>query len=74
LTEIKMARYMDALQWIADNDDTDFMQNDDWPNSVTLSLVADLFNKTDERARADLAAVLLKTDLALLRASLKRHA
>ena len=57
-----MARYADAIQWMADNDDTEWVDND--PNagggalSVTASLVADVFGKTDDQVRADLKRAL----------------
>jgi hypothetical protein len=47
------ARYQDALFWMAANDDTEWVANND-PISVTASLVADLFSKTDEQVREDL--------------------
>ena len=50
-----MARYRDAIDWIARNDDTEWL--DDGPGavpSVTLCLVADVFGKTEEQATLDL--------------------
>lgn len=47
-----MARYKDAIQWIADNDDTDWVA--DGIESVAASLVADLFKKDIEQVREDL--------------------
>lgn len=55
----KRASYRDALDWIAANDDTEFMQGeDDEPLSVTASLVADLWGKSDEEIRRDLLLAL----------------
>ncbi len=47
-----MARYKDAILWLADNDDTDWVA--DGFGSVSASLVADLFNKDIEQVRKDL--------------------
>lgn len=55
-----MARYKDAIQWMVDNDDTDWCDEDGACLSVTASLVADLFGKTDEQVREDLARALAK--------------
>ncbi len=59
-----MARYKYAIQWMADNDDNEWVDGD--PDSaagmlsVTASLTADLFEKTDEQVRSDLKAALTK--------------
>lgn len=59
-----MARYKDAIQWMADNDDTDWVEHDAddaaGTESVTASLVADLFDKTADQVRADLRHALNK--------------
>ena len=55
--------YRRALQWIVDNDDTEWLdgdQNDDTPLSVTASLVADLFGHSDEKVERDLRKALKK--------------
>ena len=55
--------YRRALQWIVDNDDTEWLdgdQNDDAPLSVTASLVADLFGHSDEKVERDLRKALKK--------------
>jgi hypothetical protein len=55
--------YRRALQWIVDNDDTDWLdgdQNDDTPLSVSASLVADLFGHSDEKVERDLRKMLKK--------------
>ena len=53
-----MARYQDAIKWIVDNDDTEWVSDDSATESVTAALVADLFNKTDEKIRADIKDAL----------------
>ena len=49
-----MARYQDAIAWVVGNDDTEFLNDDDPMLSVTASLVADLFHKTDDEVLADI--------------------
>lgn len=49
-----MARYCDAIDWIAWNDDTEWLDDEHGCFSVTLALVADLFGKTTDEATADL--------------------
>lgn len=49
-----MARYADAIFWIAANDDTQWLDDEQSGTSVTAALVADLFSKTDEQVRADI--------------------
>lgn len=60
-----MARYADAILWMADNDDTEWAiepdEHGEFQESVTASLTADLFGKTIEQVIAD------------LRKALKRH-
>lgn len=41
----KMAAYATAVQWIADNDDSDLGDPADGTLLVTIALVADLFHK-----------------------------
>jgi hypothetical protein len=48
-----MARYKDAIRWIVENDDTDWLDSDG-TESVTAAMVADLFSKTDEEVKRDL--------------------
>jgi hypothetical protein len=58
-----MARYQDAIEWIAYNDDTDFMDDDEPIHiSVTLHLVADLFGKNVDQAVKDLRKAIAKQD------------
>jgi hypothetical protein len=58
-----MASYRDAIDWIALNDDTDFLDDTEVDAlSVTASMVADLWGKDEKTVKAD------------LRRALKRHA
>ena len=56
-----MARYADALDWILDNDDTDWLDHDAddacGTESVTAALVADLFERSTKSVREDLLAL-----------------
>ncbi len=51
--------YAAAIQWLVDNDDTCFMDDEDPTPSVTLCLVADIYSR-DVRTEAmpDLAKAL----------------
>lgn len=51
-----MAKYRSAIEWIAEIDDTEFLEDPNSAMSVTATLVADLWGKTDEQVRADLMA------------------
>lgn len=53
-----MARYQAAILWIALEDDTDWLDDENGSPSVTLSLVADIFDKPIERATQDLRDAL----------------
>lgn len=55
-----MASYRRALQWIAQNDDCEFLKDESPVISVTASLVADMFGKTDETVMRDLDRACLK--------------
>lgn len=57
-----MARYQDAIEWMVLNDDTEIMHEDaeDPTLTVTASLVADLFQKSDEQVMADVRKRLRK--------------
>jgi len=49
--------YKDALLWIVQNDDTNFLDDEEGPqSSVTLAFLADIYGRTDEEALADLRA------------------
>lgn len=54
------ASYKAAIKWMVVNDDTEWTRDDDPMLSVTASLVADLFGKTDAVVTADLRRVLKK--------------
>lgn len=54
-----MANYKQAIQWLVDNDDTEWVGARE-PHSVTAALVADLFGKSDDQVRADLTKALVK--------------
>lgn len=66
-----MARYQEAIDWIAANDDTEWVNHaEDWAlgtESVTAALVADLFGKESSQVRKDLVRALkrIKADSAL---------
>lgn len=53
-----MASYKQAIEWMVDNDDTEWVEAD--PHSVTAALVADLFGKTDIQVRLDIIKALVK--------------
>lgn len=46
--------YRRALDWIIENDDTCFLDDEDATISVTGALVADMFGKDDETVIRDL--------------------
>lgn len=54
----RVGSYMSAIRWIADNDDTDWLDDDSGSPSVTLCLVADVFSRTVEDATADLRKLI----------------
>lgn len=59
-----MARmgYKSALDWLLDNDDTEWLDDDCGSPSVTLCLVADIFNVDQDKAIADLRRRSAKRD------------
>ena len=62
-----MARYKEAIEWIAYNDDTEFLndpytRHDETHVSVSVALVADIFGKTRAQARADLVKQLKRME------------
>lgn len=65
-TPRRVGSYPAAIQWIADNDDTDWLNADGvetaYCESVTLTLVADVFGRTLAEATADLRAALAKAE------------
>lgn len=52
-----MAKYHDAIVWMAEYDDTEWAEHDKGSPlgslSVTGAMVADLFGKSDEQVRID---------------------
>lgn len=57
-----MASYRDAIDWIAEMDDTEFLQDDDSCISVTACLVRDLWDKSEEQVRADLVKAVARKE------------
>ena len=62
---MKRASYREAIRWIADNDDTEFMDKyaelgDAVIESVTVSIVIDIFDVERARVLADLNRALKK--------------
>lgn len=59
-----MARYRDAIFWIAANDDTEFLNDDDadMSISVTCAFIVDLFNKPQSQVIADIRAELKRQE------------
>lgn len=49
-----MARYQDAINWIAFNDDTDWLDEEHGSISVTAALVVDLFHKDEKQVIKDI--------------------
>lgn len=58
-----MARYRDAIDWIAREDDTEWLENGEDAPSVTASLVADLFGRTDDEVRADIKKAIKREEM-----------
>lgn len=48
--------YREALQWIIENDDTEWLALNQTA-SVTASLVADIYKRTDDEVRTDLRRI-----------------
>lgn len=51
---MKHASYREAVRWLAYNDDTQWLNDDDPIESVSTALVADLFGVDVERVTRDL--------------------
>lgn len=64
---MKAIGYRKALQWLADNDDCEWIleepnDNEETPSlSVAASLVADIYGLSDARVHADLLKLLRAT-------------
>ena len=50
--------YAAAIDWIAGNDDTEWVAEEEDCPSVTAALVADIYGKTEAVVRADLIRAL----------------
>jgi hypothetical protein len=50
----RRASYQSAIDWIASNDDNEWLGDEFGSPSVTLSLVADIFGRDTETATRDL--------------------
>lgn len=59
---MKRPSYKAALEWIALNDDTEFLNDEHGQPSVTLLLVADLFGKSVDLVMMDLRKTIKKID------------
>lgn len=51
---VKRASYRDAIDWIARNDDCEWINDEHGSFSVTVALVADIFGVSTDKATADL--------------------
>ena len=60
----RRASYQSAIEWIAENDDTEWLHNtdDEVSPSVTASLVADVFFREIEAVVEDLRRVLARME------------
>ena len=58
----RVAAYGTAIAWIVENDDTEWLRTEcgELIPSVTASLVADLFARSDEEVAADLRKALAR--------------
>lgn len=54
----RVGSYSEALEWIALNDDTEWLEGENGHPSVSLCLVADVFGREREEAVRDLRRVL----------------
>jgi hypothetical protein len=59
---MKRPGYREAIRWIADNDDTEWVNDNDPIASVTAALVADLFGVSCDRVARDLTKALNDVD------------
>jgi len=50
-----MAKYTDAVEWIAENDDVDLGSPEAGGFILSINLVADIFGKTPETVHNDVA-------------------
>lgn len=54
--------YASAIQWIADNDDTEWLWDGKDYLSVSAALVCDLYGKTEQEVARDIRKILLKKE------------
>lgn len=54
--EMKRPSYKEAIDWVVDNDDTEFLKEESPIPSVTTHLIADMFGATTEKVIKDLLA------------------
>lgn len=59
---MKRASYREAIRWVVYNDDTDWLDDDEPVVSVTVSLIADIFDVTHDKIIADLRREMKKRD------------
>lgn len=57
----KTPGYREAIAWIADNDDTECLFEADPIPSVTMSMIADLFDRPIEKIMTDVTNHMDKT-------------
>lgn len=57
---MKRPGYREAIAWIANNDDTEWLLDEFGSISVTAALVADLFDVSEEKLRNDLNREIMK--------------
>ena len=57
---MKRPSYREAIRWMAYNDDTEWVEDDEPFPSVTAAIIADLFDVDTDRVTADLRRQLTK--------------
>ena len=58
MTKPRVIGYRAALEWLARNDDTEWLSDDCGAPSVTLCLVADIYGRDVDKATADLRTTI----------------
>lgn len=56
----KIMGYKQAIQWIVENDDTEWVYDENGSISVTASLLADIFDRTTDEVTRDIKKRLEK--------------
>ena len=54
----RVGAYSSAIHWIAFNDDTEWLDDENGSPSVTVCLVADIFQRSVEEATADVRKIV----------------